>query len=180
MMRVFSLVVSLTVLSFVLPRTSSGQSLADAAAKEKERRKGHIGHVYTEEDLRRAGGQRAREGAPAEVASNETAAPASESAAASKDAAKEGTAKPKTDDEVKADREAAWRQRLTKANADVARLSTEADTLQQGANDITQNLYGASRAGQLARLEETKKQLAAAKDSVSALEDEGRRSGFRP
>ena len=175
-MRVFSLVVSLTVLSFLLPGASSAQNLAEAAAKEKERRKGHSGRVFTEEDLRKAGGARAREAAPAEpavVTADATAAP-------KEGAAKEGAAKPKTEDELKADRETAWRQRLAKANADVARLSAEADTLQQGANDLTQNLYGASRAGQLAKLEETRKQLAAARDSASALEDEGRRSGFRP
>jgi hypothetical protein len=180
-MRVFSLVVSLTALSFLLPGVSSAQNLADAAAKEKERRKGHSGRVYTEEDLRRAGGARGREAASAEPAVATADATAATKEAAPKDgAAAEGTAKPKTDDELKAERETAWRQRLAKANADVARLSAEADTLQQGANDLSQNLYGASRAGQLAKLEETRKQLAAAKDSVGALEDEGRRSGFRP
>ena len=175
-MRVFSLVVSLTALSFLLPGVSSAQNLADAAAKEKERRKGLSGKTFTEEDLRRAGGPRAREAAPADAA-----APASDAAAPAKDsAAKEGASKPKTDDEVRADQEKAWRERLTKANADVTRLGAQADELQSGANDLTQNLYGASRANQLAKLEETKKQLAAAQDAVSALEEEGRRSGFRP
>jgi hypothetical protein len=179
-MRVFSLVVSLTALSFLLPGASSGQSLADAAAKEKERRKGHSGRVYTEEDLRRAGAARAREGAPTEAAAAPDAAVAPKESAGKEGAAAEGAAKPKTDDEVRADQEKAWRDRLAKANADVARLSAQAEELQRGANDLTQNLYGASRAGQLAKLEETRKQLAAAQDAVSTLEDEGRRSRFRP
>ena len=180
-MRVFSLVVSLTALSFLLPVASSAQNLAEAAAKEKERRKGLSGKTFTEEDLRRAGGARARESAPADAAAQtaDATAPAKDSAA--KDGtAKEGTAKPKTDDEIRAEKETAWRQRLTQANADVTRLSAQAEELQRGANDISQNLYGASRANQVAKLDETRKQLEAAQNAVNALEDEGRRSGFRP
>jgi len=174
-MRVFSLAVCFTTCSLLIPSASSAQGLAEAAAKEKERRKGRSAKVFTEEDLRRAGYGRPREAATADAGSTP------ETPAAPKDGTvKEGAAKPKSDDEVRAEQEKAWRDRLTKANADAARLATLADSLQRGANDLTQNVYGGARAAQLDKLEDTKKQLAVAHGAIATLEAEGRRSGFRP
>lgn len=175
-MRVSSLAVLITSCSLVLPGVASAQSLAEAAAKEKERRKTRTGKVFTEEDARRAGAARPRDvtildGAGAPDAEGKEGTP-------KEGAPKEGTEKPK--EETRAAQEKAWRDRLTKANADVTRLTTQADGIQRSLNDLTQNVYGGTRTAQMARLEEAKKQLATAQQSVESITEEGRRSGFRP
>ena len=176
-MRFFPLTVALAAAALVSPTSSRAQSLAEAAAKEKERRKATSARTFTEEDLRRAGANRQRE---APTAAEGAAAPAE--AAAPKDAkqGKEGAPKPKTEDEVRAEKEKAWRDRLTKANEDVSKLTGQVDTMQRALNDASQNLYGQGRASQVARLEEAKGQLATAQRSVADLQEEGRRSSYRP
>jgi hypothetical protein len=69
---------------------------------------------------------------------------------------------------------------VQKAQAEITRLNAEANTLQTSLNDLSQNLYGSNRANTINRLDEVKKQLAAAQQSVADLEEEGRRSRFRP
>ena len=174
-MRIFHLTAALVAAALLLPTTGRAQSLAEAAAKEKERRKAKAGHTFTEEDLRRAGATRSREAA---AAVPEGAAAPPEAAGGAKDG-KEGAPKPKTPDEVRADQEKAWRDRLAKANEDVTRLSAQVDTIQRALNDVSQNLYGTSRTTQLGRLDDAKNQLAAAQKSVADLEEEGRRSSYR-
>jgi hypothetical protein len=174
-MRVSPLTVALTAAALLIPMMSSAQSLAEVAAKEKERRKGKSGRTLTEEDLRRAGASRQREGTTSEGA----AAPPAEGAAPDAKSAKEGAPKAKTADEVRADQEKAWRDRLTKANDDVSKLSGQIDTMQRALNDASQNLYGPGRATQIARMEDAKKQLVTAQQSVADLQEEGRRSSFR-
>ncbi len=173
-MRVSPLTVALTAAALLVPMTSRAQSLTEAAAKEKERRKGKSARTLTEDDLRRAGATRQREG----VSADGTAATAAEGAAPDAKGAKDG-AKPKTADEVRADQEKAWRDRLTKATDDVSKLSGQVDTMQRALNDTSQNLYGSGRATQVSRLEDAKKQLAAAQQSVLDLQEEGRRSSYR-
>ncbi|MFI5183574.1 MAG: hypothetical protein ACHQNV_04185, partial [Vicinamibacteria bacterium] len=92
---------------------------------------------------------------------------------------KEGAPKAKTEDEVRAEQEKAWRDRLAKANDDVAKLTGQIDTMQRALSDLSQNLYGPSRATQISRLEDAKKQLATAQQSVVDLQEEGRRSSYR-
>jgi hypothetical protein len=154
-----------------LPRTVSAQSLGEAAERAKKERKGKT-KVITETDLRRAG-----TGEPP-VTSAET------EASDSKETAKEATtaaapAKEKTEDELRAEAEAKWREQLQKAQGDVSRLNAEASELQTALNDLSQNLYGATRTGRMTRLEEVRKQLATAQQSVSDLEEQGRRSRYR-
>lgn len=159
----------------ILPPPAATQSLAEAAERAKKERKGKPAKVITESDLRRAGT------GPGTV----TEAPvASETSETSETPAKEGApAAPakteKTEEELRAEAEANWRERLQKAQADVTRLNAEAAQIQTALNDLSQNLYGATRTGMLSRLEEVKKQLSAAQQSVTDLEEEGRRSRFR-
>ena len=167
--------------AFSLPTCLRAQSLAEAAAKEKERRKAKAAHTFTEEDLRRAGAARLRDN-PAAAAPDGSASPAD--ASAPKDGkdpkeAKDGAQKPKTEDEVRAEQEKAWRDRLAKANEDVTRLNSQVETAQRALNDSSQNLYGPGRASQISRLEDAKRQLADAQKSVTDLQEEGRRSSFR-
>ena len=177
-MRMFPLTAALAAAALLVPVASRAQSLTEAAAKEKERRKGLAStKTLTEDDLRRAGAARQREGATADAA----AATADAAAPAGDAKAKDGATapKPKTADEIRADQEKAWRDRLTKANDDVSKLTAQVDTQQRALNDQSQNLYGPGRAAQVSRLEDTRKQLSAAQQAVADLQDEGRRSGFR-
>jgi len=154
------------------PLAVSAQSLGEAAAKAKKERKGSSTKVITETDLRRGTVE-------APVSSAE-----STEAADGKETPKEGTtaaapAKVKTEDELRAEAEAKWRERLQKAEADVTRLTSEASQIQLALNDLSQNLYGNTRTGLLARMDEVNKDLATAKQSVTDLQEEGRRSQFR-
>lgn len=164
----------------LLPPGAAAQSLGEAAERAKKERKGKPAKVITETDLRRAGTVGTVTEAPVVAAESETSeAPAKEGTAAP---AKEGTAAPakeKTEDDLRAESEAAWRQRIQKAREDVTRLNAEAAQLQTSLNDLSQNVYGATRNGMMNRLEEVKKQLSAAQQSISDLEEEGRRSRYR-
>lgn len=174
-MRVFPLTVALAAAAFLFPTCSGAQSLAEVAAKEKERRKAKTGRTFTEEDLRRAGASRPPE-APSAPAAGGTAV-AGEAGAPKE--AKDGAPKPKTEDEVRAEQEKAWRDRLAKANEDVTRLNGQIEVMQRGLNDVSQNLYGPARTAQANRLDDARGQLAAAQKSVADLQEEGRRAGYR-
>jgi len=169
-MGTVSAVLAAALLAF--PTAASAQSLGEAAEKAKRERKGKT-KVITESDLRRAGTE-------PPVTSAETT-----EAVDSKETPKEGAAaaapaKEKTEEELRAEAETQWRERVQKAEADVTRLRDEASQLQTALNDISQNLYGATRTGMLNRLEAINKELAAAQQSVSDLQEEGRRSRYRP
>ena len=157
-------------------QSTQGQSMAELAAKEKERRaKAKAGaKSYTEADLSKGGGSVT----VAEQATDpKTGAPAD---AAKGDAAKADPAKKeKTEDELKAERSTAWRDKVTKANADIAKLQARADQLQLALNDLSQNLYGSTRQSQASELEQVKGQLATAQKGLEDLQDEGRRNGYR-
>jgi len=156
----------------VLAAPAFSQSLAEAAKKERERRKTQPeAKVYTEGDLRRAGqgsvsvsGQYSEPAQPA--ASPSPATPGSESQ--------------KSEDEVRNEQEQAWRDKLQQANQDVQRYQEQVTNLQQAANDLTGNLYGSGRTKLLNELEQARKNLAEAQQRVAQLQEEGRRSRFRP
>ena len=154
------------------------QSLGELAAKEKARRdqerqkNGGATKVITEDDLRGGGkGTFSNAGSTGGTAEAAKDAPAADG---SKPAAKE-----KTDDEVKAEQQAAWRKRLDDANAQVATLTTRVNELQAAVNDMTGNLYSTGRTNALNDLEKAKADLAAAQQGIADLEEEGRRNRFR-
>ena len=159
-----------------VPTVGQAQTLGELAAREKERRKGLTARLYTDEDLRHASQQQESYTSTA-AADAPTALPAVAGgvpAVVPKEAASA-----KSEDELRAEREQAWRERLQKARDDVTRLSGDVERLQLGLNDVSQNLYGAGRRAQIDRLESAKGQLVAAQQSVGDLEEEGRRSSFR-
>jgi hypothetical protein len=166
----------LIVCSFALAAAVAWpQSLGEIAAREKERQEqvkrktGGKAHVITEDDLRgRGAGTYSQPGAG--TAANPTASPSPGASPA---------APPKTDDEIRADQEKAWRDRLQQAQEDVTRLSAGVEGLQRDLADPSVGVYGAGRARAVSRLEEAQKQLAAAKQKVEDLTEEGRRSRFR-
>ena len=164
---------------------TSAQSLGEIAAREKERRKNQKPvKVYTGDELRRAGGTVSAPATP--DASDPTPS------AADPEAKEEGqtgkaaeTEKVKTEEEVRAEREQAWRKKLEAARAEASRLSAEIEMLQTYLNDIAvQNLYTVpglpnSRTTMLQRIDEAKEKLAAVKQEVVDLEEEGRRNRLR-
>lgn len=169
--RFLSVAGLVTAALLLVPSFVPAQSLGELAEKEKERRKKEkAAKVYSEDDLRGSKGTLSVTGTVASSGAEEKKA---EAGAAS------GAKKEKTEDEKRTEAQQAWRQKLDKANADVSRLQAEVDSLQLQLNDINVNLYSPGRTAALNRLEQAKTELAAAKQAVADLEEEGRRNGFR-
>jgi len=151
------------------------QSLGEIAAREKERQEkvkkktGGAAHVITEDDLRgRGAGTYSQPGAGSSATPTASPSPGASPGAPQK-----------TDDEIRADQEKAWRDRLQQAQEEVTRLSGIVDGLQRDLGDATVGVYGTGRAKMLSRMDEAQKMLAAAKQKVEDLQEEGRRSRFR-
>lgn len=163
------------VASFLVPAFASAQSLADVAAKEKERRSGKAVKSYTEDDLRRAGGP---------VSSFETTAPDDSSAPAAGAEGSETAAadapKEKSEDEQRAADEKAWREKLQKASDEYNGTVEQINQLQKNLNDLTGNYYSAGRTTMLNNMDQLKQKLASAQANLDALKEEGRRNRFRP
>jgi hypothetical protein len=185
--QISTAVAVLTAALLALPQPAPAQSLGEAAERAKKERKGGKTKVITETDLRQAGGSRVSEPpvSASEAAPEAAAAPAQAEGQAEVQAEGPGSTESsppsgaKTEDELRAEAQAAWRDRMQKAQADVTRLTTEANQLQLSLNDLSQNVYGTRRTAAMNRLDEVKKQLATAQQSVVDLEEEGRRSRFR-
>jgi len=144
------------------------QSLGELAAKEKERRKGETTRVVTEEDLAK-GNRAGRANAPAA----ETAAP-SGSPAAAPGAAPAG----KTDDEVRAEARKAWEQRRQATETEIEQLAKQTDDLERSLGDFRVSRVGPGRARAAEQLQQAKDQLAAARQRLDDLVEEGRRAGY--
>jgi poly-gamma-glutamate capsule biosynthesis protein CapA/YwtB (metallophosphatase superfamily) len=164
-----------------LPSFAAAQSMAELAAREREKRKTQkpTTKVLTEEDLRRgsAGRGTVNTGMP-EPATAATAAPGAGTATAA--AAAPGTQKPKTEEELRAEQEQAWRERLKKAQAEVQRVSQALDAVNRSLADMTGNLYGAQRTTLLGEADKLKIEQQVVQQQLTAVEEEGRRSRFRP
>jgi DNA repair exonuclease SbcCD ATPase subunit len=181
MQRVSTAAALLAAALWTLPQVVSAQSLGEAAerAKRERERRGGKPKVITDQDLRSAG-SRVQE-LPVSSSENEAteAAPAAEGTTTEGTTAAAPAKAEKTEDELRAEAETKWRERLQQARAEVSRLNAEAAQLQTSLNDLTTTLYGSNRANTMTRLDEVKKQLATAQQSVTDLEEEGRRSRFR-
>lgn len=152
------------------------RSLGEVAAKEKDKKKGK---VYTEEDLRnpKKGGSYSQPAAEGDTPATPTTPAAGEKKQEA--GASPAAEKPKTDDEVRAEAEAAWREKLTQAQADVATWTAEVGKFQASLSDNTTPMYGPGRAARTDALENAKRQLAAATSAVENLTEEGRRNRYR-
>jgi hypothetical protein len=158
---------------------ATAQSLGEAAAKEREKRKGKPApKVITEEELRKAGGTVS---SPAAVPDGP--APAAKPPAGKEGAAKEGGAKAapkeKTPDEIRAEQETAWRKRLGAAEKDVSFFRDEVARIQTELNDTSGGVYTSRRASAQSRLDGALKALADAEQKLAAIQEEGRRNSFR-
>jgi len=161
----------------VLATPSVAQSLAEVAArtKKKEEGKPKAAKVYTESDLRSrpagSGSMSAMEGPITAVA-----APAAGTMAAAPAPAGE---KVKSEEELRAEKQTDWRERLQHAESEVVRISDEITRAQTALNDISGPLYGGTRGGLITRVDEGKRQLAIAQQNVLDIQEEGRRARYR-
>jgi hypothetical protein len=181
-MRTFKLLVATATALFFAPGALPAQSLAEAAAKEKARRKAleesskKPARSYTEDDLARAGGGK---GSTSFTSGPDAApAPAGEgSAAPATEGASSGKAE-KSEDEKRAEAQAAWRKSLDEARTSATNYRDQVTKLQNDLND-TSNLYGSRRTTLMNFLDDTKAKLSAADAKVADLEEQGRKSGYR-
>jgi hypothetical protein len=173
-MRPWVVAAAVAAAAAVLAPPSPAQSLAEVAARTKKKESGKPTKVFTEADLR---GRPATSGSMSQL-EGPAATPAASPAPGAAGAAPAGE-KPKTEEEERAEKQAEWRERLQKAEADVARISEEVNRAQTALNDISGPLYGGTRAGLITRVDEGKRQLALAQQSVLDIQEEGRRARYR-
>src|SRR5262249_4974105 len=153
---------------------AQAQSLSDAAAKEKERRRtvAKPAKVVTDDDLRSGGS------VGSSPASDATAS--GEAKPAEGQPGKEGAAKKeKTEDELKAEAVAAWRKKLDAANTELSQAQGQVSQIQLELNDTSGGVYTPRRAGLTTQLEDAKKKQADAEQKVQALTEEAPRNGGR-
>jgi hypothetical protein len=168
-MNVRHTLLGLALVGFAAP--SPAQSLVEVAQKEKERRAqakktGKAAKVYTDGDTSgNAGTTTPPEGGPAGPT-----APAPAAAAGVK-------AKEKTADEVRADDQKEWADRVKAAQDEIKTLE-EAVVANERSLASMINITPA-RADMATRVETDKKKLADLKAKLEQLEDERRRKGFR-
>src|SRR5262245_2589975 len=154
---------------------SPAQSLGEAAAKEKARRKTvpKSGKVITEEELRTSGGTVSSHGQPAPAPS------ASPSPGAGGAAKKEGAPKEKSADEQAAEAQADWRKRLGEASQEANTRRERVNQIQVALNDTSGGVFTPRRAALQTQLEQAQQEAAAADQKVAAITEEGRRRGWR-
>jgi hypothetical protein len=179
-------VATLAAVGLLLGSLASAQGLGDVAAKEKQKRKAEPAKpakVYTESDI---GPSMTPASAPMDEAAAEGQAPAAEGQAegqpATEGAAPEGAAAAAAEQaeaEAKAKAEADWRKRLDLARKQEAAYKDTIDKIQLDLNDISGGLYNPGRASKMQLQDETKQMLAEVQGRIAALEEEGRRNGYR-
>lgn len=185
MRSVFSAIAAAAVLALV-HGSASAQSLGEVAARTQKEKdaKAKSAKVFTESDLRSrpsSGGSVSQPGAgnpgaePVPSPSPTLGSPNDGIPADGKPA----PVKPKTPDEERADQVSAWRERLGKAQDDVARLSGEVGALQNDLGSVSAAQYSPQRAKAAARLDAAKGELTAAQASLENIQEEGRRAGMR-
>lgn len=171
---------------FLAASLSSGQSLAEVARKEAERRKTikTPSKVYTNEDVR--GGTPLTTSAPAAAAGSQPAATPAGAAAGASGAKPEPTGgqEPVKDEKY-------WRNRVTDARAQLERSTLFLDALQTRANSLATDfvarddpaqraVIAADRGKVLAEMERVKAEIADLTKKITDIEDEARREGVPP
>jgi hypothetical protein len=147
------------------------QSLGEVAAREKARRdkdKRPTAKVITEDELRgRRGSGTVSQPAAEQVA---TAAAEPQAGAATPAAGTTGApaaAPQKTEDELRAERQAEWRQKVQEAQSTVTNLRARQEQIQAELNDVRM-IYGPNRSS-----------LVQAEQGLTNIQEEGRRNGYR-
>jgi len=172
---------ALTVAALLLASAASAQGLGDVAAREKEKRKttpAKPAKVYTEGNI-------GSSMAPLSPTPAEPAAPG-DAAAGAKPKGEAGAATEgapidpeKAAEEAKVKAEADWRKRLDQARKEEGVYKDVIDKIQLELNDTSGGFYNPGRASKIAFQDENKRKLAEVQGRITALEDEGRRNGYR-
>jgi hypothetical protein len=159
----------------------AGQTLADVAKKEEERRKTvkSSGKTYTNKDLGSL-----PPGTPAPPPQPPAAAPTDAAAAKDKDAEKSGEKEPVKD-------QAYWAGRMKELQTQLQRDQTYVDALQTRVNSLAtdfinrddpaqRGVLSGERQKALGELDRLKKQIEAGKKAIADLEEEARRANVPP
>jgi hypothetical protein len=170
-----------TVAALLLASAASAQGLGAAAAREKEKRKttsAKPAKVYTEGDIGPSmapvSATPALPAAPGDAAAGEK--PKGEAGAAAEGAPTDAE---KAAEEAKVKAEADWHKRLDQARKEEGVYRDVIDKLQLELNDTSGGFYNPGRASRIAFQDENKQKLAEVQGRITALEDEGRRNGYR-
>lgn len=158
----------------------AGQSLADVAKKEAERRKttGGSGRVYTNNSLPKEPGTPTA--APAAPAPTSPAAVSPGSAPSGADVPPAGTGAPTTEEE--------WRKRVASEREALSRAQIFSEALQSRINALTTDFVnrddpaqrtaiGAERQKALTELDRVKQEISDRQKSIAAIQEEARRAG---
>ena len=170
------LVAALVGAGMLLTTLASAQGLGDVATREKEKREASpktSGKVYTEDDL---GPSVAPVGMPPSLPAEGEAASAEGEEGEKEESA--GGAAAISEEDQRAQAEAAWRQKLERARKEQAVYQDVVEKLQFQLNDLS-DVNSPGRAANIAFLEENKQLLAEAQERVATLEAEGRANGYR-
>jgi hypothetical protein len=142
-------------------------SLTDAAAKEKERRKGAKARTYNETDLYKAGESRTDFPEAPDASPSPNASP---SPAAGK--------REKTDGEIRAEKKADYDKRIAQEQRVIDATKKAMDTAQLELNDMsTLTVYGSRKEGLQKLLDDGLAEIKKSEAAIAAIEEEARRQG---
>jgi hypothetical protein len=174
-MRVLRAVTLVAAAALLFGAVASAQSLADAAARERAKRKSKptgVVKVITEEELRNSGGAVSNPGA-----TGAESAPAA--AGDAKPAAGDKATPEKAEEDAKAEQSAAWKARVETQRKEIALYQDLIKALQIDLDDTSGGVFTPRRASTQTRLEEAQRSLAASQQKMADLEIEGRKNGYR-
>jgi hypothetical protein len=149
------------------------QSLAEAAEKEKARRKQQAGtaKVITQDDL-------AKSGKGTFSAPEGATEPTGTEAKADKDKDGKPVAEKAKDEKPNVDAQATWKEKVKQTQEAIGKLKESIAKFETSLADMSQNLYGGTRATAASQLEKSRASLAQAEATLADLQEEGRRNGW--
>jgi hypothetical protein len=176
-MRLIIGIVALAVAFGLNPRLSSGQSLAEIAAKEKERRSGKGGKVITESDLRSAG--TGSDSLESEGASSDSDAGApAEGAAGESTTGDKGATKEKSEDEKRTEKQASLQKEIDAELAHIEGIKKDIAVRETELADTSNYLQGGRRTALLKYVDDAKQAIATHEAQVEKLRAQARREGI--
>jgi hypothetical protein len=179
-MRLTILVVAAAVAFGAVPRPAAAQSLAEIAAKEKERRKGTGtgGKVITESDLGSA--SQGTSSLESETSSDADAETPAEGASTAEGAAKgdKGGPKEKSEDEKRAELQASLQKQLDGERAQIDGIKKDIAAREVELADTSNYLIGGRRTALLKYVEDAKQAIATHEAQVEKLQEQARREGI--
>jgi hypothetical protein len=156
------------------------QTLTQAAAQEKAKRKGKTPpKPITDEDLAKAGAGKGALSLPDGATATDPAAADAKKTAGTTTGTGTPAKKEKTEDEIRAERQGEWSQKLDLARQQARVHHENIDRIQTDLNDVSGGIYTTRRTALLNMLDSENAALAKSNTDIEQLEEEGRRNGFR-